>query len=114
MPGKKRLNLHASYAILDGEKVDRDAYRPEHFGPWIDFAKEEGLDGIDFNPTLFSHPMLVDGLSLSSPTEYGNMSSSHSTLLSCPPKQTCEFSVFLPMCPRARQKKQFFCQIQVS
>ena len=69
MPGKRRLNLHASYAIFDGEKVDRDAYRPEHFDPWIDFAKEEGLDGIDFNPTLFSHPMLVGGLSLSSPRE---------------------------------------------
>ena len=28
MPGKKRLNLHASYAVLDGERVDRDAYEP--------------------------------------------------------------------------------------
>ena len=47
MPGKKRLNLHASYAILNGEKVDRDAYRPEHFAPWVKFAKEEGIAGID-------------------------------------------------------------------
>lgn len=38
MPGKKRLNLHASYAILNGEQVDRNAYRPEHFAPWVDFA----------------------------------------------------------------------------
>ena len=36
MPGKKRLNLHASYAILNGEQVDRNAYRPEHFAPWVD------------------------------------------------------------------------------
>ena len=69
MPGKKRLNLHASYAILSGEKVDRNAYRPDHFAPWVAFAKEVGLDGIDFNPTMFSHPMVKGGLSLSSPDE---------------------------------------------
>ena len=69
IPGKKRLNLHACYAILSGEKVDRDAYRPEHFAPWVDFAKEIGLDGIDFNPTMFSHAKMKDGLSLSSPDE---------------------------------------------
>ncbi|MCD8372508.1 MAG: L-rhamnose isomerase [Clostridia bacterium] len=69
MPGKKRLNLHASYAILNGEKVDRNAYRPEHFASWVQFAKEQGLDGIDFNPTFFSHSMVKDGLTLSSPDE---------------------------------------------
>lgn len=69
MPGKKRLNLHASYAILgdDAGKIDRDAYRPEHFAPWVAFAKEIGLDGIDFNPTCFSHDKVKDGLTLSSP-----------------------------------------------
>ena len=67
MPGKKRLNLHASYALLNGENVDRDNYRPEHFAPWVKFAKEIGLDGIDFNPTMFSHPMVKGGLTLSSP-----------------------------------------------
>lgn len=67
IPGKKRLNLHASYAVLNGEKVDRDGYRPEHFAPWVEFAKKLGLDGVDFNPTIFSHPMMKDGLSLSSP-----------------------------------------------
>ena len=69
IPGKKRLNLHASYAVLNGEKVDRDAYRPEHFASWVKFAKETGLDGIDFNPTIFSHQKMKDGLSLSSPDE---------------------------------------------
>lgn len=71
MTGKLRLNLHASYAMLgkDAGKVDRDAYRPEHFAPWVKFAKEIGLDGIDFNPTFFSHPKMKDGLSLSSPDE---------------------------------------------
>ena len=69
MPGKKRLNLHASYAILNGKRVDRNAYRPEHFAPWVGFAKELGLDGIDFNPTMFSHKNVKDGLTLSSPDE---------------------------------------------
>lgn len=71
MTGKLRLNLHASYAMLgkDAGQVDRDAYRPEHFAPWVKLAKEMGLDGIDFNPTFFSHPKMKDGLSLSSPDE---------------------------------------------
>lgn len=71
MTGKKRLNLHASYAFLgkDQGKVDRDAYRPEHFAPWVEFAKKIGLDGIDFNPTCFSHPMVKNGLTLSHPDE---------------------------------------------
>ena len=69
MPGKKRLDLHASYAILNGEDVDRDAYRSEHFAPWVKFAREQGLSGIDFNPTLFSHANVKDGLTLSSPDE---------------------------------------------
>ena len=69
MPGKKRLNLHASYAILVDEKVDRDSYRPKHFAPWVKFAKEIGLAGIDFNPTCFSHRNVKDGLTLSSPDE---------------------------------------------
>ncbi|MDE6274353.1 MAG: L-rhamnose isomerase, partial [Clostridiales bacterium] len=71
MPGKKRLNLHASYAILgeDLGKIDRDKYTAKHFAPWVKFAKENGLDGIDFNPTYFAHPMVKDGLTLSSPDE---------------------------------------------
>lgn len=69
MPGKKRLNLHASYALLDGDNVDRNQYEPKHFAKWVKFAKEIGLDGIDFNPTMFSHSMVKDGLTLSSPDE---------------------------------------------
>ena len=71
MAGKKRLNLHASYALLGDElgKVDRNAYRPEHFAPWVKFAKEVGAVGIDFNPTCFSHPMVKNGLTLSSPDD---------------------------------------------
>ena len=69
MPGTKRLNLHASYAILNGDKVDRDNYEPKHFAEWVKFAKELGLQGIDFNPTMFSHSKVKDGLTLSSPDE---------------------------------------------
>ncbi len=65
MPGKKRLNLHASYAV--GADVDRDKYAPKYFAEWVKFAKELGLDGIDFNPTMFSHKNVKDGLTLSSP-----------------------------------------------
>ena len=69
MPGNKRLNLHASYAILDGDEVDRNNYEPKHFAPWVKFAKENGITGIDFNPTMFSHKNVKDGLTLSSPDE---------------------------------------------
>ncbi len=65
--GRKKLNLHASYAIFeDGEAVGRNAIEPKHFRKWVDYAKARGL-GLDFNPTFFSHPMVVDGLTLSSP-----------------------------------------------
>lgn len=68
VPGCKRLSLHACYAVFEGEKVDRDQLRPEHFKPWVDFARENGL-GLDFNPTFFSHPMVKNNLTLSSPDE---------------------------------------------
>ncbi len=71
MPGKKRINIHACYALLgeDKGKVDRDGYTYKYFEPWVQWAKENGLDGVDFNPTFFAHPMMKDGLSLSSPDE---------------------------------------------
>ncbi len=68
IPGKVKLNLHASYAIFDGNRADRDALKPEHFAKWVEFAKARNI-GIDFNPTFFSHPMVKDGLTLSSPDE---------------------------------------------
>ena len=69
MPGKKKLNLHASYAIAeDGEKIERDKIQPKHFAKWLEFAKERNM-GIDFNPSFFAHPMVKDNLTLSSPDE---------------------------------------------
>lgn len=68
-PGKKKLNLHASYAIFEnGEFADRDKLEPKHFAKWVEFAKKHDM-GIDFNPTFFSHPNIKDGLTLSSPDE---------------------------------------------
>ena len=70
IPGTKRMNLHASYAIFDEENggwADRDKLEPKHFKKWVDFCKERGL-GCDFNPTFFSHPK-CDPLTLASPNE---------------------------------------------
>ena len=67
MPGTKKLNLHASYAIFEeGEFADRDKLEQKHFAKWVEFAKERNM-GIDFNPTFFSHDKVKDGLTLSSP-----------------------------------------------
>lgn len=69
VPGKKKLNLHASYAVFEpGEFADRDKLEPKHFAKWVEFAKKHNM-GIDFNPTFFSHEMVRDGLTLSSPDE---------------------------------------------
>ena len=68
IPGKHKLNLHASYGIYeDGKIADRDAIKPEHFAKWVEFAKERGI-GLDFNPTYFSHPLAENG-TLTNPNE---------------------------------------------
>lgn len=60
VPGHHKINLHASYAIFDeGEWVDRDKLEPRHFRRWAEYARERGL-GIDFNPTMFSHPLAAE------------------------------------------------------
>ncbi len=68
IPGKPKMNLHASYAIFEeGRWADRDKLEPEHFKRWADFCRERGL-GCDFNPTFFSHPK-CDPLTLSSSSD---------------------------------------------
>lgn len=67
LPGKYKLNLHAIYAISD-TPVERDKLEPKHFEKWVEFAKKNGL-GLDINPTLFSHPLAADSLTLSHPDE---------------------------------------------
>ncbi len=68
IPGALKFNLHASYAELNGRKVDRDAYTIEQFKNWVDWAAEKKI-GLDFNPTCFSHPYAADGFTLSHPDE---------------------------------------------
>ncbi|MDG2954169.1 L-rhamnose isomerase [Bisgaard Taxon 10/6] len=58
IPGKKRLNLHASYLEAD-HKVDRNEIKPEHFASWVAWAKINNM-GLDFNPTYFSHPLSTE------------------------------------------------------
>jgi L-rhamnose isomerase len=65
IPGVHRLNLHAIYAETGGKAVERDQLLPEHFSGWVAWAKENGI-GMDFNPTLFSHPKAEAGFTLSS------------------------------------------------
>jgi len=67
IPGRLRLNLHASYADptdRGGRSVERNQLEPKHFQSWIDWARVRRL-GIDFNPTFFSHPKAADGFTLS-------------------------------------------------
>jgi L-rhamnose isomerase len=68
IPGKHRFNLHASYAEMNGPRVDRDALSIDHFKNWIAWAKSINI-GLDFNQTYFAHPKVVNGLTLTSPDE---------------------------------------------
>jgi len=66
LPGKQKLNIHAMYPDYKGKAVDRDRLGVEHFQSWIYWAKEREM-GLDFNPTIFSHSMFKDGMSLTHP-----------------------------------------------
>jgi L-rhamnose isomerase len=68
LPGKQKLNLHAMYPDFNGKVPDRDRITVEHFQTWIDWAKERSM-GLDFNPTIFSHDMFKDNMSLTHPDE---------------------------------------------
>lgn len=66
IPGKKKLNLHAMYAEFNGSWVDRDKISVEHFEKWIEWAKRNEC-GMDFNPTMFSHEMFCDNMTITHP-----------------------------------------------
>jgi len=68
IPGRHRVNLHSIYAETDGELIERDQLEPKHFEKWVEWAKKN-VAGLDFNPTLFSHPKANDGLTLSHPNK---------------------------------------------
>lgn len=63
IPGTHRLNLHAIY-LESNQPVPRNEIRPEHFAGWVEWAKSN-RHGLDFNPTLFAHPLANDGFTLS-------------------------------------------------
>ena len=65
IPGRHRVNLHASYGDFGGKRADRDQIGPEHFASWADWASELGI-GLDFNSTFFAHPKAESGFTLSS------------------------------------------------
>lgn len=66
IPGRHRLNLHASYAEMNGKNVDRDELSAKQFAGWIQWAKSHRI-GLDFNQTYFSHPKVVRGMTLTNP-----------------------------------------------
>lgn len=68
IPGTHRVNLQAIHVELNGKKIDRDQYWPEHFAAWVDWAKANKL-GLDFNGSFFSHPKANSGFTLTSKDE---------------------------------------------
>lgn len=67
LAGKKLrvcLQGHEVDCMMPGR--DRDAFTLENFSGWLDWAADRKL-GMDIAPAYYSHPKLVDGLSLSHP-----------------------------------------------
>jgi len=64
IPGKLKVNLHASYGDFGNKIVDRNQVEPAHFASWVDWAKSNKI-GLDFNSTFFAHPKADDGFTLS-------------------------------------------------
>jgi len=64
IPGRHRVNLHASYAETGVRRVERTDLTIEHFAAWVDWCAAREL-GFDFNPTSFAHPLAADGQTLS-------------------------------------------------
>ncbi len=66
IPGKHKFNLHSMYAETNGKKVERNELEYGYYKNWIDWAKSQKI-GLDFNPTIYNHPNMPQGYSLSSP-----------------------------------------------
>ncbi len=62
-PSSHKLNLHSVYA--ENTKKGRDELEIDAFSSWIEWANEREI-GLDFNPSFFAHPMMDNGLSLTS------------------------------------------------
>lgn len=66
VPGRHRVGLHAMYGSHTRRGADRNALEPEDFSEWMAWSRDRGVP-LDFNPTLFAHPLAVAGRTLSSP-----------------------------------------------
>lgn len=64
LPGTYKFNLHASY-LESAAPVSRDKIDFSYYTTWVEWAKKLGIS-IDFNPTLYAHPMANSGYTLSS------------------------------------------------
>lgn len=62
IPGRHRLNLHASYGEFP-QDIDRNEMDVAHFQSWMDWSKDTGI-ALDFNPTYFAHALASDGFTL--------------------------------------------------
>lgn len=67
IPGNHKINLHSTYVDTE-DNIDLNEIEPKHYEPWVEWAKEHNL-GLDFNPTLFSHPNSESGFTLSHPDD---------------------------------------------
>lgn len=65
VPGQHKVALHTIYAVTDRKK-DFNEVDVADFKYWVDWAKQEKV-GLDMNGTFFSHPMVKNNLTLSSP-----------------------------------------------
>ena len=68
VPGRNRLNLHANYGEFGGKVIDRDQIETSHYKGWVDWAKKTGVM-LDFNCSLFSHPKVDSGFTISDKDE---------------------------------------------
>lgn len=62
LPGRHRLNLHASYGEFP-TPVDRNEMDVEHFAGWMQWSRDQDVP-LDFNPTYFAHEKAADGMTL--------------------------------------------------
>lgn len=64
LPGRQKVNVHASYISSD-QKPDRNAIEPANYEGWAQWAVSQKI-GLDFNTTYFSHPLSESGATLTS------------------------------------------------
>jgi L-rhamnose isomerase len=103
IPGRKRLGIHAMYGDFPSKNIDRNQIGKEHFISWIEWAKDLNI-GLDFHPTLFSHPLANAGFTLSSANkevrkfwiEHVNKSREISNYIGKSLKSPCVMNLWIP------------------